>query len=299
MSAARKADKPVAADTMPSGTTSGTPQILLAHHLKQLRLPTILREYDKVAREAAREGLDHTAYLLRLVELELIDRERRVVERRIRQARFPAVKSLDTFDFAAIPSLNKMLVLELARCEYILRRDNIIALGNSGTGKTHIGLSLGLAACQKGFSVAFTTAAGLVHQLMEASDERRLLKLQRDLAAVKLLIIDELGYVPLSTTGAELLFEVFSQRYERGSTIVTSNLPFEEWTSVFGAERLTGALLDRLTHHVHILSMNGESYRLTQSARRRKLAATDADDLSAIEAAVEVVDPDTGEITTR
>ena len=295
MSTARKADKPVAADTMPSCTTSGTPQILLAHHLKQLRLPTILREYDKVAREAAREGLDHTAYLLRLIELELIDRERRVVERRIRQARFPAVKSLDTFDFAAIPSLNKMLVLELARCEYILRRDNIIALGNSGTGKTHIGLSLGLSACQKGFSVGFTTAAGLVHQLMEARDERRLLKLQRDLAAVKLLIIDELGYVPLSTTGAELLFEVFSQRYERGSTIVTSNLPFEEWTSVFGAERLTGALLDRLTHHVHILSMNGESYRLTQSTRRRKLAATDADDQSTVEA----VDPDTGEITTR
>jgi DNA replication protein DnaC len=186
-------------------------------------------------------------------------------------------------------------VLELSRCEYILRRDNIIALGNSGTGKTHIGLSLGLAACQKGFSVAFTTAAGLVHQLMEARDERRLLKLQRDLAAVKLLIIDELGYVPFSTAGAELLFEVFSQRYERGSTIVTSNLPFEEWTSVFGAERLTGALLDRLTHHVHILSMNGESYRLTQSARRGKPADTDVDHQSVVEA----VDPDTGEITTR
>ena len=293
MSAANKADKPVTAQTMPSGTTSGTPQLLLAHHLKQLKLPTILREYDKVAREAGREGIDHAAYLLRLVELELIDRERRVVERRIRQARFPAVKSLDTFDFTAIPSLNKMLVLELARCEYILRRDNIIALGNSGTGKTHIGLSLGLAACQKGFSVAFTTAAGLVHQLMEARDERRLLKLQRDLAGAKLLIIDELGYVPLSTTGAELLFEVFSQRYERGSTIVTSNLPFEEWTSVFGAERLTGALLDRLTHHVHILSMNGESYRLAQSARRRKLAG--AEDRPP----AEIVDPQTGEITPK
>ena len=162
-----------------------------------------------------------------------------------------------------------------------------------GCSRPNIGLSLGLAACQKGFSVAFTTAASLVHQLMEARDERRLLKLQRDLAAVKL--IDELGYVPLSTIGAELLFEVFSQRYERGSTIVTSNLPFEEWTSVFGAERLTGALLDRLTHHVHILSMNGESYRLTQSARCRKLAATDADDQSAVEA----IDPDTCEIIIR
>ena len=181
------AGEPHASDKMPSGTTSGTPQVLLAHHLKQLKLPTVLREYDKVARECARDGVDHPRYLLRLVELELIDRERRTVERRIRAARFPAVKSLDTFDFAAIPSLNKMLVLELARCEYILRRENIIALGNSGTGKTHVALALGLAACQKGFSVAFTTAASLVNQLMEARDERRLLKLQRDLQAVKLL----------------------------------------------------------------------------------------------------------------
>ena len=209
------------------------------------------------------------------MELELIDRERRMVERRIKAARFPAVKSLDTFDFTAIASLNKMLVLELARCEFILRRENVIALGNSGTGKTHAALALGLAACQKGFSVAFTTAAGLVHQLMEARDERRLLKLQRDLQTVKLLIVDELGYVPLSPTGAELLFEILSQRYERSSTIVTSNLPFEDWTSVLGSERLTGALLDRLTHHVHILTMNGDSYRLKQSARRRRDAAID------------------------
>ena len=122
-------------DAMPTGTTSGTPQVLLGHHLRQLKLPTVLREYDKVARECARDGVDHPRYLLRLVELELIDRERRVVERRIRQARFPAVKSLDTFDFPAIPSLNKMLVLELARCEFILRRENVIALGNSGTGR--------------------------------------------------------------------------------------------------------------------------------------------------------------------
>jgi DNA replication protein DnaC len=278
---------------MPPGTTSGTPQVLLAHHLKQLKLPTVLREYDKVARECARDGVDHPRYLLRLIELELIDRERRVVERRIRQARFPTPKSLDTFDFTTIPSLNKMLVLELARCEYILRRENIIALGNSGTGKTHVALALGLAACQKGFTVAFMTAASLVHQLMEARDEKRLLKLQRELQAVKLLIIDELGYVPLSSTGAELLFEVFSQRYERGSTIVTSNLPFEEWTSVFGSERLTGALLDRLTHHVHILSLNGDSYRLEQSTRRRRIAARAAQN----QATADNIDPETGEIT--
>ncbi|HEX2126559.1 MAG TPA: IS21-like element helper ATPase IstB [Thermoleophilaceae bacterium] len=257
----------------PAGTTAGTPQVLLAHHLKQLKLPTVLREYEKVARECARDGVDHVRYLLRLVELELLDRERRVTERRIREARFPAVKSLDTFEFAAIPSLNKLLVLELARGEYIARRENVIALGNSGTGKTHVALALGLAACQKGFPTLFITAHALAHQLMEARDEKRLLRLQAQLQGVKLLIVDELGYVPLSQVGAELLFEVFSQRYERGATIVTSNLPFEEWPSVFRSERLTGALLDRLTHHVHILELNGESYRLKQSKGRRRSAA--------------------------
>jgi DNA replication protein DnaC len=191
---------------------SDVPQVLLAHHLKALKLPTFLREYDKQARQCAAEGVDHTGYLLRLTELERLDRERRMIERRIREARFPAVKSLDSFEFAAIPSVNKMLVVELARGEYILRRENIIALGNSGTGKTHIALGLGLAACQKGLSVGFTTAAALVHELLEAKDERRLLRLQNQLTGYKLLIVDELGYVPLSPSGAELLFEVFSQR---------------------------------------------------------------------------------------
>ena len=214
--------------------------------------------------------------LLRLSELELIDRHQRMVQRRIRAARFPAVKSLDTFDFLAIPSVNKQLVMELARCEYIEHRENVIAVGNSGTGQTHVALGLGLAACQKGMSVGFTTAAALVHELMEARDDRRLLNLQRQLARLRLLIIDELGFVPLSTTGAELLFEVFSQRYERGSVLVTTNLPFDEWTDVFGSERLTGALLDRLTHHVHILEMNGDSYRLKHS--RQNAASQVSDD---------------------
>ena len=245
------------------------PQVLLAHHLKKLKLPTVLAEYDKVAQQCAEEGIDHPRYLLRLVELELIDRERRMVERRIRSAKFPSTKSLDSFDFKALPSLNKVLVLDLARSEFILRRENIIALGPSGTGKTHLAIGLGLAACQKGMTVGFATAAGLVNQLTEARDEKRLLRLQTQLAKLQLLIIDELGYVPLSQTGSELLFEVISQRYERGATMITSNLPFEEWTSVFGSERLTGALLDRLTHHVHILEMNGESYRLKHSKARQ------------------------------
>ena len=245
------------------------PEILLTHHLKALKLPTFLREHQKLARQCAAEGMDHVRYLARLVELELIDRERRMVERRIKAAKFPAVKSLDSFDFSAIPKLNKMQVLELARCEWINRRENVIALGPSGTGKTHVALGLGLAACQKGLSVGFTTAAALVSEMMEARDERRLLRFQKQMAAYKLLIIDELGFVPLSKTGAELLFELISQRYERGATMITSNLPFDEWTETLGSERLTGALLDRITHHVNILEMNGDSYRLAQSRAKK------------------------------
>ncbi|WP_234463840.1 ATP-binding protein [Paracoccus caeni] len=245
---------------------SDEPEILLAHHLKALKLPTFLREHQKLARQSATEGLDHVRYLARLVELELIDRERRMVDRRIKAAKFPAVKSLDSFDFAAIPQLNKMQVLELARCEWTLRACSRPVRHWQDPCRPGIGL----AACQKGLSVGFTTAAALVSEMMEARDERRLLRSQKQMAGYKLLIIDELDFVPPSKTGAELLFELISQRYERGSTLITSNLPFDEWTETFGSERLTGALLDRLTHHVSILEMNGESYRLANSTARRR-----------------------------
>jgi DNA replication protein DnaC len=247
-----------------------TPQVLLAHYLKQLKLPTVLREYSKIAKLCAAEGVDYERFLLRLCEQELIDRQRRMVERRVKQAKFPTIKRLDSFDFTVMPSLNKALVMELARCEYVDREENIIALGNSGTGKTHIATGLGMEACQKGVPVLFTTAASLALELIEAKDEKTLLRFQKQLARKKLLVIDELGFVPLSKTGAELLFEVFSQRYERGSIIVTSNLPFDEWTDIFGSERLTGALLDRITHHCHILEMNGDSYRLKHSKKKKR-----------------------------
>lgn len=158
----------------------------------------------------------------------------------------------------------------------LARVENVLALGTSGTGKTHLALALGLAACQKGYRVRFTTAAALVNELLEARDDKRLLRVQKQLAKQDLLIVDELGYVPLSKTGAELLFEIFSQRYEQASTLVTSNLPFNEWTEIFGSERLTGALLDRLTHHVHILELNGDSYRLEHSKKARQPAAAPA-----------------------
>ena len=254
---------------MTDSAGKAAPELLLASHLKTLQRPTFLREHDKLARQCAAEGLGHVRYLARLTELELIDRERRMIERKIKSAKFPAIKTLDSFDFKVIPSLNKLQVADLARCGWIERRENVIALGPSGTGKTHIALGLGLAACQKGLTVRFITASSLVHELMEARDEKRLLRLQKSLAKMSLLIIDELGFVPLSKTGAELLFELISRRYETGSTLITSNLPFEEWTETFGTERLTGALLDRLTHHVSILEMNGDSYRLAQSKARR------------------------------
>jgi DNA replication protein DnaC len=261
----------------PEGVPVETPQVLLDHYLKTLRLPSFSREYDKVAGQCAQERTDYPRYLLRLCELEVLDRERRAMERRIRSARFPVTKSLDSFDFTVIPALNKALVLELARCDYIGRKENVLALGNSGTGKTHIALGLGLAACQKGYGVRFVTAASLVHELIEAKDEKRLIRYQKQLARYELLIVDELGFVPLSKSGAELLFEILSQRYERSATFITSNLPFNEWTEILGSERLTGALLDRLTHHVHILEMNGSSYRLRQSKKAKRHATAQAD----------------------
>ena len=175
---------------------SETPELLLQHHLKKLRLPTVLREHEKLARQCATGNVDHVRYLARLIELELIDREARMVDRRIKAAKFPALKSLESFDFDAIPTLNKKLVLDLARSEFVDRRENIIALGPSGVGKTHVAIAIGLAACQHGIKTRFATAAAIVHELIEARDDKRLLRLQRQLASHELLIIDELGFVP-------------------------------------------------------------------------------------------------------
>lgn len=242
---------------------------LLETNLKALKLPTFLRQYQKKGKEYAEANKNNIDYLACLSELETSTRYQKLVSRRITQARFPNTKSLDGYDFAVLPNLKKGKVEELSRGNYLAKHENVIAIGNSGTGKTHIAISLGLAACQQGQSVYFSTASSLVHEMVEAHDERQLLKYKAKLAKYQLLIIDELGFVPLSKTGSELLFEVFSSRYEQGSIIVTTNLPFEEWPKIFGCERLTGALLDRLTHHVHILEMNGESYRFHQSKQRK------------------------------
>ena len=246
------------------------PTVLLELYLKQLKLPTILREYASLAATCSREQADYPSYLLRLVERELLDRERRAAERRVKDARFPVIKTLDTFDFQAQPSINQALIRELMTGEYIDRHENVLLVGNSGTGKTHLSCALAFAACSQGRRVRFFMVSQLVTQLAEAREERQLQRLQGQLERHDLLVLDELGYVPFSPTGAELLFEVVSRAYERTSLIVTTNLPFEAWTEVMGSERLTGALLDRLTHRVHILEANGESYRLKESRQRLK-----------------------------
>ena len=244
--------------------------VLLKHHLKALRLPTILAECEKVAKQSAADNVDHLGFLLQLLELELIERDRKAAERRLKAARFPAPKTLDEFDFAARPSVNKPQLLDLVRGDYLTKRENILLVGPSGTGTSHLATALGMAACVQGKRVRFWRVTELMTTLREADQERQLLRLRSHLTKLDLLILDELGYVPASKAGAELLFDVIATAYERTSVVLTTNLGFEQWTEVLGNERLTGAALDRLTHRCTIIETAGESYRLQDAKRRRK-----------------------------
>src|SRR6266478_823451 len=244
--------------------------MLLRVNLKQLRLPAIGAEFAKLAREAADANEDYEQYLLRLTELEVTARASNAVQARTRAAGFPVAKDFDTFDFSAVPSLSKPKVLELARGEWIEQRTNTCLIGSPGTGKTHLAIALGLAACRQGKRVRFSTAAALVTRLEEAQKQYQLDRVLAQQDRVDLLICDELGYLSFSRAGAELLFQVFAERYERRSLLITSNLPFGEWGQVFQGERMTAALLDRLTHQCHIFEMNGESYRFRESMKGKK-----------------------------
>ena len=247
------------------------PQLLLTSYLKTLRLPTFLREYPAVARQCNEKDAPYELFLQQLAELEVQNRQAQGIQRRIKQAAFPVVKELADFDFSTVPKLNKKRVLDLARCQFVEQRANLVLNGAPGVGKTHLAVAIGREACRHGHKVRFFTASGLVNTYIEAREERQVLRLEKQICRNDLIVIDELGYIPLDRAGAEHLFGFFSQCYEQTSLIVTTNLPFADWPQIFAEdERLAGALLDRLTHHVHILDITGDSYRLKASLKRHK-----------------------------
>ncbi len=245
-------------------------KMLLESYLKQLKMSKIAGIYESMAREAEDNNLGYEEYLLGILEQEVNQREANRIKRYIRQASFPTIKTFESFDFKAIPSLNKQKVLKLAKGEYIQKKQNILLIGNSGVGKTHIASALGYEACRQGKKVKFYTAAGIINELVAAQQEYRLNKMEKQWLSYHIVILDELGYVPFSKMGAELLFQFCSLRYERGSMIITSNLEFPKWVEVLIDEHMTAALLDRLTHNANILNINGESYRFKQSLASQK-----------------------------
>ena len=237
---------------------------LLESYLHQLRLPSFARNYQAFATDAARNNLDYTRYLLALAEQEVNKREQNRIQKRVKAARFPVLKELADFDFSALPTLNKAQVLDLSRGEYIQKREPIVFIGNPGLGKTHLAIALALSACRQGRKVRFWTAAGLTNELLQAQDEHRLHRFIAAALKLDLILLDELGFIPFSASGAHALFTFCSEIYERLALILTTNLKFADWVQVLGDERLTAALLDRITHHAHILELVGESFRFRE-----------------------------------
>jgi DNA replication protein DnaC len=244
-------------------------ELLLSEHLQQMKLTTVLRQYPVLARQARENGWEYEDFLLSLTEAEMQARADNRLKRRIRDARFPLVKTMESFDYSAAPDLDRRLVRELMAGAYIRERKNIIFVGKTGTGKSHLATALGLEACRQGVRTRFATGAGLVNDLIEARSERNISRVMQRHSHFGLLILDELGYVPFSREGSQLLFQILADRYERGSVIITTNLGFADWTQLFGDPTLTAALLDRLTHKAHIILCNWDSYRLKESLKRK------------------------------
>jgi len=240
---------------------------LLDSYLRQLRLPTFAKLYPQFAADAARNNHDTVRFLLALAEQEVNQRQLNMLQQRLKTARFPVIKELADFDFSCLPMLNKAQILDLARGEYIRQKQSLILIGNPGLGKTHLALGLASAACREGRRVRFWTAAGLVNELVQAQDEHRLHRFIASALKLDLVVLDELGFIPFSQNGAQALFTFCSELYERLALIITTNLKFADWVQVFGDERLTAALLDRLTHHAHIIELLGESYRFRQRSQ--------------------------------
>ncbi len=250
------------------------PSPLLESYLKQLGLPAVIQHYRRVADDATRSQASYEQFLCILVEQEIRKREQQRLQRLIRGAHFPVVKELADVQFAAIPSLNQPQILALAHGHYIPAAESVLLIGNPGLGKTHIASGLALAACKQGYRVRFYTAAALVNDMLHAQADQRLNRFMTQVLKYQLVVVDELGFIPFSTLGAQLMFQFCSSVYERVALMITSNLGFGDWTQVFGDERLTAALLDRLTHKTHILAFVGESHRVRQRSQREQRAGS-------------------------
>jgi DNA replication protein DnaC len=251
--------------------TPATQHLLLEDALHRLRLPAVLAHYAKVAQDAASQNLSYEAYLLAVLDQELSQRDANMQRRRLAAAKFPVIKTLDQYDFSLMPQLNRSLILELAQGMYITKKENCLLVGEIGTGKTHVATAFGVAACRQGYRVRFSTAAGLTNDLLDAQAQHRLARFEQALLRHHLLILDEVGFVPFSKLGADLLFSFLSALHEQVSIIITTTVPFADWVALFGGDqRLTGALLDRLTFHAHVLPFAGNSFRLRQSLQRQQ-----------------------------
>lgn len=241
----------------------------LQANLKMLKLSTMARDLESFVRQARESGIGYDEFLLNLIAAELQARSESRLNRRIRESKFPLLKPIETFDLTATPELDIRLFRELAEGGFIKEHRNVILLGRSGAGKTHMATALGIEACRNDFRTRFVTCYGLINELIEARQERTLQRLLQRYARYELLVLDELGYVPFSKEGSELLFQVLAERHEKGSVMITTNLGFADWSQVFGDPVMTAALLDRLTHKAHIINCNWDSYRLKQSLKER------------------------------
>jgi DNA replication protein DnaC len=236
---------------------------LITIYAKQLRLPSFAR-YPSIVREAEQNHWGYEEFLLNLMKHEVENRQENRRKTRIKKAKFPLIKTLDTLNLKNLPNVDPAMIWQLADCSFIERKEGVVCIGPPGTGKTHTAIGLGLQACQKGYNVRFYTAAGLVNELLEAQNQHRLSKLEKYLSKIHLLILDELSYLTFSRPSAELLFQVLSARNETSSVIITTNLEFSRWTEIFGDNMLTAAVVDRVVHRSHIIDTNGPSYRLKQ-----------------------------------
>jgi len=243
---------------------------LLMENLKTLKLSAMKRDLGGHMRRARQDKLDYDEFLLNLTEIEVLTRKENGYKRRLAEAKFPLIKPLETFDFGAAPDLDARLIKELTECDYVKKSRNVIFMGKSGTGKTHLATGLGIESCKNGIRTKFVTGCGLANELIEARDEKALSRIIKRYTSYGVLIIDELGYVPFSREGAQMIFQILAERHERMPVIITTNMGFGDWTQIFGDANMTAALLDRITHKAHIINCSWESYRLKETLKRKK-----------------------------